>query len=210
MTLSGSVVTDKILKLRFSSSGRISSVNFQVGDEVKKGQLLARLDSSDLQTRLDRELKQYEKVRADFEQKSKKELNEFDRTQLQAGLDISVKNVELAKQSLDSINLHSPVTGIVIDADPAVAGMNITPAGFTVSILDPASLYFEAAVVEKDLSKLEVGQKATIKLVAFPKQKLTGTVVRIGYVPNRGKYPVNILLEETAPLRLGLTGKANW
>ena len=60
MVISGSLVTDQLLQLRFATSGQLSHLNFSIGNRVNKGQLLARLNQSDRQTYLDRALKQYE------------------------------------------------------------------------------------------------------------------------------------------------------
>jgi len=211
MTLPGSIASDQILKLRFPSSGKISQINFSVGQRVKKGQLLARLDQEERQTYLDRTLKQYEKVRADFEEKTKKELNEFDRIQVQAGLDISVKNVELAKLDLEAANLYAPSNGIVVEADPSAVGMNITPAAYTITLLDPDTLYFEVPVAEKDLSSIQIDQPVEIELTSYPDKTITGKVIRIGFAPQKNKYPVAVSIEgEKEHLRLGLTGKASF
>ena len=209
MVISGSLVTDQLLQLRFATSGQLSHLHFSIGNRVSKGQLLARLNQSDRQTYLDRALKQYEKTRAEFDAKTKTDLTEYERTKLQSELDISVKNVELAKIDLEATNLYSPITGLVVAADSGAVGMNITPAAFTITLLDPNSIYFQGYIDQKDLSSIEVSQPATIALTAYPDLVLTGQVTRVGFLPHKSSYPVAVSIDgDKDHLRLGLTGKA--
>ncbi len=60
-------VNARIIELRFALSGKLTFLAKKRGDSVKKGDLIGSLDKKLLQTELDRELKNYEKVRADFE-----------------------------------------------------------------------------------------------------------------------------------------------
>jgi len=209
MELDGQVSSDRILTLKFSCSGRLSYLNYQIGQIVKKGQLLARLDQTEFQNYLDRSLKYYEQVRADFDEKQTKSLNEFDRRKLQAELDVSVKNVEIAKINLEDSNLYAPIDGLIVASDPIAVGINITPAGFVITLLDHNSFHFQASVAETELEKINLEASAIIKLTAFPARAITGKVKRIDFIADKkNQYPVIISLDDQESLRLGLTGKA--
>jgi len=207
MIFDGEVVSDLVLRIRFSIGGKIDKLNYQIGQRVKRGQLLARLDQSEFQLYLDRALKLYEKERASFEEKQKLVLSEFDQTQIQMSLDVAVKNVEIAKKNLEETNLYSPISGIVVAADSVVAGMNITPAGLTIIVVDPESFYFSVAVSETKLKLFEINKEVKIKLNIFPLKKTVGKIERVSFVLNKDKYPVAISLSEKEGLRLGLKGK---
>jgi RND family efflux transporter MFP subunit len=51
-TAAGSVVATKSAKLTFGSTGKVTSVSVAVGDSVKKGQELGKIDTTDLQVAL--------------------------------------------------------------------------------------------------------------------------------------------------------------
>ena len=209
MELNGKITSDKILKLKFSSSGKLAQLNVSSGQTVKKGQLLARLDQTELQAYLDRSLKYYEQVRADFDEKQKGNLNEYDKRKVQAELEVSIKNTEIAKTNLEATNLYSPVDGIIAEVDPIAVGVNITPAGFLITILDHQSFYFQAEVKEEDLGKVKPDLSAKISLKAFPQKALEGKITGIGYLPLKdGVYPVNFSLNDLSELKPGMTGKA--
>jgi len=61
------VIKTKIIEARFAQFGKVALVTKKRGDSVKKGDLLASLDKKILQAELDRQLSDFEKVRAEFE-----------------------------------------------------------------------------------------------------------------------------------------------
>ncbi|MBI2029356.1 efflux RND transporter periplasmic adaptor subunit [Candidatus Gottesmanbacteria bacterium] len=207
MNLSGKIASDQVIKLKFSISGTVSSVNTTTGKSVKKGELLASLNQKELQAYLDRSLKYYDSQRAEFEEKQKKGIGDFERIKIQSELDISVKNVEIAKTNLEATNLYSPINGIVVEMDPIAPGVNIAPTNFVITVLNPDSYYFDAEVKEENLNDLKVDDYAEISLKAFKDKVYKGRVAAIGITPSKdGIYPVKIVLEEKTDLRLGLSG----
>lgn len=208
MDLTGQVQAGRILKLKFLIGGTLSQVNVSVGQTVKKGQLLSRIDQTELQAYLDRALKYYEQVRADFDEKQGKNLNDFDKRKTQAELDVSVKNIEIAKANLEATNLYAPIDGIIIEIDPIAVGTNITPGSFIITLLDHQSFYFEIPVSEDDLGKVKVDMSTKTTLKAFPGRTITGKVDWISYIPvKEGIFTGRISLDDKSELKIGMTGK---
>lgn len=209
MELSGNIASREIVKLKFSVSGIVSTVNCSYFKTVKKGELLASLDKKELQAYLDRALKYYEAERAEFDEKVKKGIGDFEKIKIQSSLDISVKNVEIAKSNLDATNLYSPINGIVVEMDTLSSGVNISPSNFVITLINPDSYYFEAEIKEEDIESVTIGSSADIQLKALKDKPLKGTVESIGIMPiKQGVYPVYITLQEKQNLRLGLSGTA--
>lgn len=210
MELKGEITALQTANLKFSISGKLVSVNCKIGDTVKKGQLLAALDKTEFQAYLDRALKQYDLERALFDEKQKQNLTEYEKRKYQDSLDISIKNVEIAKADLDKTDLNSSIEGIVIGMDPANPGDNITPAGFVINVANPESFCFLAELPEENLSQIGIGQPAKVTLKAFPDKILEGKVEQIGFSPIReGLFPVTISIPFDPILRLGLSGTAS-
>ena len=67
VTATGIIRSQSEANLKFQTSGKVSSINVKQGDYVKKGQLIAKLDTVDLQKRLKADLNSYFKERLDFE-----------------------------------------------------------------------------------------------------------------------------------------------
>src|SRR3989339_895894 len=100
-----------IIELRFPFSGLVANLNKKLGDSVKKGEIIASLTRTTLQSELDRQLAEYEKVRADFEifalqnPDPSDDISKYQKTARQAQLNASVKYVEIAKAKLDLVDL---------------------------------------------------------------------------------------------------------
>jgi multidrug resistance efflux pump len=150
-SLSG-VVIGSIIEVRFAYSGKISSLRIHSGDLVKSGSPLAELDKKILQAELDKELADYERVRADFEIFVKKagtaqdDFAKFEKVERQALLNSSVKSVEISKYRLDQTVMFSPVRGIVVDDGGLRVGIYATPGANPVKILDLDSLALSVPV----------------------------------------------------------------
>ncbi len=208
MELSGKIASDKVIQVKFAISGKISVINVNQGQSVKKNQLLATLDKGELQAYLDRSLKYFEQTRAEFDEKQKQNTTELEKRKIQSELDISIKNVEIAKFNLESTNLYSPIDGIVAGLDPVSVGVNITPASFVVTILDPNSFYFEAKIKEEIITDVKKDDFGQISLKAFKGRIINGRVSSIGLIPSsEGIYPVKIVIDDQSNLRVGLKGE---
>jgi multidrug resistance efflux pump len=211
MKLQGKIVALKAANIKFSISGKLSSINCKIQDKVNKGQLLATLNKTELQAYLDRSLKQYDLERALFDEKQKQELTEYEKRKYQDSLDISVKDVEIAKANLEATNLNSSINGIVINIDPANPGDNITPAGFIINIIDPESFCFQAELPEEDISQVSLEQAVKVELKAYPDKILEGKVEQIGFSSiKEGLFLITISIPVDPILRLGLSGTATF
>ena len=202
--LAGVIKTGRIVTVRFSQGGKVAWVKFKKGDRVARGQALAGLDTRPVQIDLDRELAEYRKVRAEFdklsreipeavndEQKTKKEL-------AQARLEIAVKAVEKRKYELDSLNLVSPVDGIVVEDSSLVAGIWIAPSGFGVEIADLGLVVLELNLPEKDIDKLNAKQGLVVETAG---KKILASLSFVAIVADKkGKEP-------TFKVQLQLLGK---
>jgi multidrug efflux pump subunit AcrA (membrane-fusion protein) len=130
----------KKIKMRFYQGGTVVWVGVKKGDIVKKGQGLAKLDDKLDKIDLDIDLANYRRARAEFEDVARKlpspqnEEEKGVKEIAQAKLDVAVKKVEKQKYMMDKLTLVSPVNGEIVDDSDLVAGMNITPSGFPMTI----------------------------------------------------------------------------
>lgn len=117
----GQVVAE-IFELRFASSGKLITLSKKLGDFVSRGEIIAVLDKKLLQLELDQKLADSMIVR------NKKVM-------VQADLDASVRDVELAKYKLDQTDLYAPCNGQIIDLGGNIVGLNITPSANAIKII---------------------------------------------------------------------------
>lgn len=199
----------RIIEVRFAISGKITKVNRLINEKITKGELLASLDRKILQTELDLQLSDYEKVRADWDNFTLKNPNPtddlvFTKQQKQASLNNSVKQVEIAKIKLDQCDLFSPVAGIIIDDGGIIEGQNITPSANSIKIVDTSSYCFEFEIDQKDIQKFNRNQKGKITISGVDGE-IDGET--IGIFADGKKFIVKVDLVNPQNLLLGMKGE---
>lgn len=204
------VVIAEIIEVRFAFSGKVVSVKKQAGDAIKQGEVIASVDRKPLQTELDRQLADYEKVRAEFEIFNIKsgqagdDITKFLRQEKQAQLNASVKEVELAQYRLDHADLVSPVEGTIVDMQGLAAGLHVTPASNPVTIVARSPLRFRFTVSQKELSRFLTPATVRIKLDGLEKE-YSGTT-RVPVTGKDGTFPIEVQVEDGSGLLPGMVG----
>ncbi len=94
-----------------------------------------------------------------------------------------------------TLSFRSPVNGIVTEKK-AIQGMRFMPGDVLFQIADTGSVWVQADVFEQDIAAVNIGQKAKIKINAYPGEVFTG---RIAYV-----YPTLNAATRTVPVRIEL------
>ena len=218
VTATASGVMQPLLTFSVKSKawGQIIEMRVQTGDEVKKGQLLARIDPRIPQQNLTQAQAALDKARAALatataQFKRSEELyksqsiaeTEYDAAKLaQATAAATVVTAEAslqtAKDAMEDTQVRAPITGSILELDAVLGTVISSPTlgGGTV-ILKMASLdtvQDSAMVAETDIGRVEPGLPATITVDAFPNRSFDGTVLKIGpqaqVVQNVTTFPV--------------------
>lgn len=168
--------------LKFLGGGKITYLPLKEGDVVKKGQRIASIDARDLEKSLQSSLNDYMSARSTFDQtnddnkytvKSDEVLRQLARNQY--GLNSAVYAVELRNIALSNSSLYSPINGVLVHSPAEVSGVQVSLTD-AFQIVDPSTLKFEGEVDEVDIGRVSVGQKVTIVLDAYPKDKIEATI----------------------------------
>lgn len=209
----GKIIASRIIILRFSQSGYTSSVKAKPGQKVNKGEILATLDPQPVQNQLDVELADFRRIRAEFDDLSRKipEAQNEDEKGLkeiaQSKLDVSVKAVEKIKYDLDHLSLVSPVNGIILDTNSLVAGIYVTPSSNPIIVADLDSFVFEVSVPEATLSQINLNNSAQIQLAGG--QSLNSKITWISPEIKNEICAIHLEVGNKDNLHLGQTGTAN-
>jgi RND family efflux transporter MFP subunit len=210
----GTVEPTVMLPIAPRLAGRMVELNADEGSQVRKGQVLARLDDADLastveelQARAGYAQSQYARianlVRQGFMSKA-----ELDRTR--ADLDAALAAVKRARSQRDYMALMAPADGLIIRRD-GERGQFI-PAGQAVFFLSCcAPLRVTAEVDEEDIARVHVGQKVVLHADALPGEVLDGQVAEVTPKgdPIARSYRVRIALADPSRVRVGMTVDAN-
>ena len=157
------------------TAGRITKINVEVGDRVKKGQVLAEIDKFQLQQA------QLQLHNAEVELGRLKSLYEaggLSRSDLDAvELQYNVAKTQV-QNLIENTTLLSPIDGVITARNYDAGDMYAMSAPiFTVEQIKPVKML--VAVSESDYSKVSKGDKVLIKADAFPDLAFDGKVERI-------------------------------
>ncbi|MEX1052742.1 MAG: efflux RND transporter periplasmic adaptor subunit [Patescibacteria group bacterium] len=219
LTFAGNINADEKVTLRFQTSGRLNWVGVKEGQYVKKFQTVATLDQREVKKKLDKELRDYIKERADFDQTqddyeySSGNTARRIRDIAQADLDLSVLDVEIQKLSVEFSNLFTPIAGVVTKVSSPFAGVNITPAQAEFEVVNPNSIYFSAVIDQTELVGLEEGSEGILTLDPYPDENINVKIKSISFAPITGEsgtvYEAKLFFDVdnlTYKYRLGMTG----
>ena len=135
---------------------------------------------------------------------------------LQHHLEATGAGVTQAMEALSYTTITSPIDGVVTRINAEVGEVVIygtmnNPGTVIMEVADLSAMLVVAEVDEADVAKLEVGQKATVHVDAYPDHEFTGVVESIALAhtmtwSNTKYYRTEILLENTEEkLYSGLT-----
>jgi cobalt-zinc-cadmium efflux system membrane fusion protein len=207
------------------ASGKIVEIDARLGDEVKLGQLLFKVRSSDIAGAF-----------SDYRKAVKNEeltKIQLDRAQLlydngaiaKSLLEIAQNAEDNAKVDLETTQEHlhllgsdpahptgivevpAPVSGVITDQQITIASgvQALTPPNpFTIS--DVSHVWIVCDVYENDLAQVHLGEYAEIRLNAFPDRVLRGRIGNIGQImdPNLRTAKVRLEVENPGLMRFGM------
>jgi membrane fusion protein, heavy metal efflux system len=207
------------------ASGRVAEIRARLGDQVKKGQLLMRVQSSDIagafsdyrkavnderlaRVQLDRAKVLYEKGAI---AQSAVEVAQNAEDDAKAGLDASTERLRLLgvdkEHPTGIVDVFAPVSGVITDqqvTDAAgVQGLS-GPNPFTIS--DLSHVWIVCDVYENALPQVHLGEYADIHLNAYPDKVLKGRISNIGQIldPNIRTAKVRLEVDNPGLMRVGM------
>ncbi len=198
--VNGRFVYDENATSRISSplTGRVISLHKGVGDRVSRGEALADIDAPDLANAeadqakaSSEELRKrlaYERARQLHEHEviARKDLEAAEADYQQAQADTRrvaarLRNLQASGHQNGKFVLRAPIGGVVVERriNP---GQEVRPdlVDPLFLISDVSSLWILVDVPERSLANIHVGQTVGVETDAYPEQRFTATVERIG------------------------------
>lgn len=208
------------------ATGRVVEISARLGDTVKKGQVLLRVQSADISGAFS----DYQKAvadealaRAQLERSqllydkgaiSRNDLEIAQDTEAKAKVDVKTtaeKLRVLGNANLDQptgeVEIRAPVSGVITDQQvtnaAGVQGLG-SPNPFTIS--DLSYVWILCDVYENDMSNVRLGEKAEIRLNAYPNRVFAGVISNVGPVldPNMRTAKVRIEVRNPGLMRPGM------
>ena len=201
---SGTIEETAGTPLSFPVMGTVSEVHFKVGNRVGKGQLLATLDPTSMQSSLDAAqatLAQAEDAYARMKElHDKGSLAEIKWVEVQSKLRQARSMEELARKNRNDCNLYAPFGGVMADKSIEV-GQNVLPGVSVGKIVGVGKLKVKIAVPENEITRIALQQRAEIRLMTPGGGIFHGAVSEKGIVANplSRSYEVKLTLDDAAP-----------
>jgi len=183
---SGTIEASQTIPLTFQTTGTVEKIYVEVGDIVKKGQLLASVDKSDMQSIYNVTLTKYEQAKdAYYRLKSVHDqgsLPEIKWVEMESNMEQAKSSLELSKNNLDKCNMRAPVDGIVgrrnIEPGQSAIGASLSP----IELVQIETVFVKVSVPENEISKIAKGQKVTFSVSALDGKKFEGVVTNVSPV----------------------------
>lgn len=187
VSASGSLTGKNTANLKFKSSGRLIFLNVSPGDIVFAGQMIAGLDTQDLnialkqaQNTLRDKQAVAEKILDDVKDHDKDETftQKQNRTTAEVARDNAFDSVKENQRDFQDRVIISPVNGLVTQVSQIV-GQNVSSSDLIAQVVETADILFDAKVDEADLGLVSPGFEAEITLDAYPDKIFKARVVQI-------------------------------
>lgn len=211
LPLSGSIAPYVQATLKSKVGGEVEQLQLREGQDVREGDVIARVDTRNLQAQYDREAAAVEKARADLDlarlnrDKNRTLLeqrfisqNTFEQTEsAYAGSVASFKLAEaearLAKINLDDALIRAPFSGTVARR-LVQPGEKVSPDSAIVTLVDLQQMVLEAAVPAAEIPTVRVGQTVRFRVGGFGHRLFEGAVQRINPMTSDGSRAITIYI----------------
>ncbi len=207
------------------ATGRVVEIKARLGDNVKKGQLLLRVQSAEVSGAFsdyrkavaDEKLAriQFDRAKLLYD-KGAISLNDFQTAEdvenkAQVDVENTTERLRVLGGSIDHpaaiVDIVAPVSGVITDQQvtnaSGVAGLG-SPNPFTIS--DLSNVWILCDVYENDLANAHIGETAEIRLNAYPDKVFTGRISNVGPVldPTLRTAKVRIEVRNPGIMRVGM------
>lgn len=206
--------------LNAQTSGLISYLNVSLGQYVRKGQVLGKLDTRILQNNLKSTEIAYQSAKINKQKLWDDYVRAKDLYENKAGLEvnmISAKNsydnasnsmdnslvqIQLIKEQIQNANIIAPVSG-TISINNIKQGEYVSPT-MAIATISNVGVIKTTVFVDQQLSyMLKINQVATITSLVFPNEKFYGKIIYISPVADANhNYQIDLLIHNNNETKL--------
>ena len=215
------------------ANGRVVDIKTRLDDNVRKGQLLLKVQSPDitnafnayLKAANDGQLAHRAYLRADDLLKhgaiSQAQFEQAEDTDKNAQADLTAAEEQLQTLGVDKnhpsniVDVYAPISGVIVAqnvTNASAAGVSLSGSATAFTIADLSTVWIVCDVYENDIAKLQPGQEARIKFNAFPDRTVTGRSSDIGPILDPSLRTAKVRIEVANPgfLKLGMFATATF
>ena len=215
-TYVGSLLPYKRVLMRSEIDGVIEKIDFEEGDEIKKGKRLLEISTKELQLKLkiaiaDSNLAEIN-IKRDEKLFDQNLISNAQLDQTRTHAESALLRKELAKISLNKSLISSPLDGTVKTRHIKV-GEFVRKGDKLLEILDLDGILVKVNIPEQEVLSIQVGQNVEIELYIMEEKTFLGSVKNIGLEADSSNrtFPVEILIDNhERQLRAGMLARATF
>lgn len=218
LSLSGSIAPIVQATVKSKVAGEVELVTLREGQDVREGDVIARVDTRNLQAQYDRELAAVDKARADLQlatlNRDKNRVlleqryisqNTYEATESAfaasvASVRLAEAQARLAKIDLEDAVIRAPFAGTIARRH-VQPGEKASPDSEIVTLVDLRNMVLEAAVPSADIPGVSIGQKVRFTVGGFGARQFEGEVQRINPMTADGSRAITIYITVPNPDR---------
>ncbi|MFS4417876.1 efflux RND transporter periplasmic adaptor subunit [Maribacter sp. 2307ULW6-5] len=229
-TFSGTAKTAKIINLSFRSTGILNQLDVKLGQRVKKGQLLGKLDNVAARLNYERAVSSLngaesqmntaklslDRVRVLYE-KGSASLTDFESAKnayknAQQGYESAKRSVAIQQEQINYGYLYAPEDGVITSVTAEV-DENISP-GQTIAILNAGTeMQIELGLPESIINQVEMKMPVDISISSIEGKTFKGTVSELSPAidASTATYPVRVnFTEPTEEIKTGMAASVTF
>ncbi len=174
VSLNGTFIAPAAYDLSFGiRSGYLSEMGLKPWDEVEAGQVLARLDSEELELQIAQQELALERAQIAYRMAKNASGSGSDAAQL-AWIDVESAqlNLDQSKKELENLTIHAPIDGVVSYITASTVGEYIQGRSTVVRVVDPSELQVQCT--GEDAGQFPLGSEVVL---TYNREEYAGRVV---------------------------------
>lgn len=209
LELVGIAEPDKEVTVASESAGKIVQINFNLGDLVSKGTVLAKVDDAYKRLAFENAQLNYNKNKEDYERYQVMRKGDAISDNQLRDMKISFENaaiqLENAKKQWEDTKIVAPFSGVITSKNTEL-GAYVNAGTFIAGMADIAHLKIVLAVSESNVYQLRKGQEVTVSANVYPGVTYKGIISGISPQGSSAHtFPVEIVIANSSknPLKAG-------
>ena len=229
-TFSGIAKAGNEIELSFRSGGIIEVTNVETGQQVNKGDLIARLDNVEARLAYEKSVsalnsaesalstaqKELERIKTLYERESVS-LGDYERAKnayqtALAQFESAQRNRSLQQTQINYGYIYAPSDGVIANTNGSVNER--VNAGHMFAILNAGEqIKVEVGLPENAINQISLGMETSISFSAIPDQSFTGNVVEVSPITsqNTATYPVDVeIIDASEAIKPGMAARVTF
>lgn len=229
-TFSGTATTEIVVNLSFRNNGIITEFNLKLGQIVKKGDLLAKLDNvqarlnyenslsslNSAQSQMNTSKLNLDRVRSLFE-KGSTSLSEYEAAKnsyrsAQAGYESAVRGVSIQEEQVRYGYVYAPESGVIAQVNSEI-DENVT-AGQIIAVLNVGDdMKIALGLPENVINRVKKDMKVMIDISSIKDEKFEGQITEVSpsIDPLNSTYPVSVkIIDVSEGIKSGMAANVTF